>query len=126
MSTKVQIIERDGVAEYAVVPYGEFQEMSRLCEQMRDIQAYDAAMRDQGEAVPHELMTRLIDGESPLRVWREHRELTQAELARQVGIDKTYLSQIENGRKSGSVAVLAKLAAELRVDVDDLLEGSSA
>ena len=122
MKTQVQVIERDGVPEYAVVPFEDFEEMSRLSEQMRDIQAYDAAMDDPGDALPHELMTRLVDGESPLRIWREHRQLTQVELARRAGIDKTYLSQIEDGHKPGSVAVLAKLASALGVEVDDLIQ----
>ena len=95
--------------------------MSRLSEAMRDIQAYDAALADPGEAIPHEMMRRLIEDESPIRVWREHRGLTQTLLAEQAGIDKTYLSQLESGRKSGSVAVLRRLARVLSVDIDDLV-----
>lgn len=121
MSSKLQIIERDGEPEYAVIPYSEYQEMVRLSEAMRDIQAYDAAVADEGEAVPHEMMRRLIEGESPIRVWRTHRGLTQADLAQHAGIDKTYLSQLESGRKAGSVAVLKRLAAVLSVDIDDLV-----
>ena len=121
MSSKLQIIERDGKPEYAVIPYAEYAEMSRLSEAMRDIQAYDAALADPGEAIPHEMMRRLIEDESPIRVWREHRGLTQTLLAEQAGIDKTYLSQLESGRKSGSVAVLRRLARVLSVDIDDLV-----
>ncbi|MCB2262426.1 MAG: helix-turn-helix transcriptional regulator [Candidatus Thiosymbion ectosymbiont of Robbea hypermnestra] len=43
-------------------------------------------------------------------------------LARKAGIDKTYLSQIETGRKQGSVAALAQLASALSVEVDDLID----
>lgn len=121
MSSKLQIIERDGKPEYAVIPYAEYAEMSRLSEAMRDIQAYDAALADPGEAIPHEMMRRLIEDESPIRVWRDHRGLTQTLLAEQAGIDKTYLSQLESGRKSGSVAVLRRLARVLSVDIDDLV-----
>jgi DNA-binding XRE family transcriptional regulator len=121
VSSKLQIIERDGEPEYAVIPYSEYQEMVRLSEAMRDIQAYDAAVADEGEAVPHEMMRRLIEGESPIRVWRTYRGLTQTELAQHAGIDKTYLSQLELGRKAGSVTVLKRLAAVLSVDIDDLV-----
>lgn len=121
MTSKLQIIERDGKPEYAVIPYAEYAEMSRLSEAMRDIQAYDAALADSGEAIPHEMMRRLIEGESPIRVWREHRGLTQTLLADHAGIDKTYLSQLESGRKSGSVAVIRRLARALSVDIDDLV-----
>ena len=88
---------------------------------MRDIQAYDAALTDPGEAIPHVMMRRLIEDESPIRVRREHRGLTQTLLAEQAGIDKIYLSQLESGRKSGSVAVLRRLARVLSVDIDDLV-----
>lgn len=121
MSSKLQIIERDGKPEYAVIPYSDYQEMAQLSEAMRDIQAYDAALADEAEAVPHETMRRLIEGESPIRVWRTYRGLTQTELAQHAGIDKTYLSQLESGRKAGSVSVLRRLAAVLSVDIDDLV-----
>jgi transcriptional regulator with XRE-family HTH domain len=37
------------------------------------------------------------------------------------GIAQRYLSQIENGKKRGSVRALAALAKALRVDIEDLL-----
>ena len=121
MRSKPQIIECDGKPEYAVIPYAEYEEMSRLSEAMRDIHAYDAGLADEGEAVPQEMMRRLVVGESPIRLWREHRGLTRTELAEQAQIDKTYLSQLESGRKVGSVAVLRRLATTLSVDLDDLV-----
>jgi len=121
MSMKVQIIERDGRPEYAVIPYADYEEMLRLSEAMRDVHAYDAAMADEGEAIPHDMMRRLIDGEAPIKVWREHRGLTQAALAEQAGLDKTYLSQLESGRKTGSVRALKHLAQASPVAIDDLV-----
>ncbi len=88
---------------------------------MRDIHAHDAALADEGDAVSQEMMRRLVAGESPIRLWREHRRLTRTELAEQAQIDKTYLSQLESGRKVGSVAALRRLAAMLSVDLDDLV-----
>jgi len=122
MTANVQIIKRDDVPEYAVVPYKEYEALVRLSEQMRDIQAYDAALADTGETVPHEVVRRLVNGDSPLRVWREYRALTQAALGRKAGIDKTYLSQLETGRKQGSIAALARLASALSVEIDDLID----
>lgn len=121
MRSKPQIIECDGKPEYAVIPYAEYEEMSRLSEAMRDIQAYDAGLADEGEAVPQEMMRRLVAGEPPIRLWREHRGLTRTQLAEQARIDKTYLSQLESGRKVGSVAVLRRLATTLSVNLDDLV-----
>lgn len=121
MSGKVQIIERDGQPEYAVLPFSDYEEMKRLAEAMQDLQAYDTAMADTGETVPHSVVLRLVDGEAPLKVWREFRGLTQVALARQAEVDKTYLSQIESGRKTGSIAVFRRLARALSVDLDDLV-----
>jgi DNA-binding XRE family transcriptional regulator len=120
MNTKVQIIERDGKPEYAVVPFEEFDRLRKLADAMEDIRDFDAAMADEGENVPHAVMLRLVGGEPPLRVWREFRGLTQSTLAQRAGVDKTYISQIESGHKTGSVKVLRRLADALEVDLDDL------
>ncbi len=121
MNIEVQIIKRDGQPEYAVLPFAEFERLRILAEDMEDIRAFDTAMADDAETVPHEVVLRLVAGESPLRVWREYRGLTQASLAEQAKLDKTYLSQIETGRKRGSVEVLRRLADALSVDMDDLV-----
>src|SRR5207247_2476376 len=67
-----------------------------------------------------ELVRQLIDGEHPIRVWRVHRGLGRDALAAAVGIAPSYLSEIETRRKPGSFAALAKLAAALRISLDDL------
>jgi len=77
------------------------------------------ATRDQ-ESVPAELVDRLLAGENPLKVWREHRGLSQRALAARAGLDFTYLSQIETGARRGPVKTMKKLAQALGVDLDDL------
>ena len=64
---------------------------------------------------------RLIEGEHPLKVWREHRGLTQKALAAEAGTSALYLSQIERGRRSGSTKLLRRLADALGVEIDDLV-----
>ena len=92
--------------------------------------AYDAvAMRlaeiehvvSGGEWVPGEVVDRLIAGDHPIRVWREHRGMKSQYLARQARISPALLSEIENGKKEGSIKTLAALARVLRVDLDDLV-----
>ena len=121
MSIKIQIIERDGEPEYAVLPFAEFERLRQLAEEADDVRAFDTGMADDAEAVPHEVVQRLVAGESPVRVWREYRGLTQTALAERASLDKTYLSQIESGRKRGSIDALTRLADALSLDVDDLL-----
>jgi DNA-binding Xre family transcriptional regulator len=74
-----------------------------------------------GEFVPGEVVNRLVAGEHPVRVWRDHRGLSGAELARRAGISPALLSEIESGRKEGSLRTLRALARELHVDLDDLV-----
>lgn len=64
---------------------------------------------------------RLLDGESPIRIWREKRSLSQRALAEAAGIAAGYLAEIETGRKPGSTDALRRVAAALRVPLEDLL-----
>ena len=128
MNSQIQIIEKDGKPEYAVVPFKDYQRLLELAENAEDIAAADAAKaelyRGEDEVIPSEIARRLIDGEEhPLKIWREYRGLTQEALAKQVESTKSYISQIEAGKKSGSVALIKRLAASLNVDMDDLVQG---
>jgi hypothetical protein len=38
------------------------------------------------ELIPSEMVMRMVAGDSPVRVWREHRGLTMAALAERAGI----------------------------------------
>ena len=73
------------------------------------------------ESFPLEVADRLIAGESPLKVFREYRGLTQSALAKNAGTSAAYLSQIETGRRTGSVKLLRRLADALGVVLDDLV-----
>ena len=74
-----------------------------------------------GDFLPLELARRIFNGESPLRIFRLRRGLTQEALAGRVGVAKSYLSHIENGRRKGTVDVLRRCAVALEVDLDDLV-----
>jgi DNA-binding Xre family transcriptional regulator len=86
--------------------------------QIREAEARVAAGAD--EYVPIALTKRLIAGEVPVRVWRDHRGLSARALADRAGISAAYLSQIETGKKPGSFDAMAKLARALGVDMEDL------
>ena len=87
---------------------------------LEDVRAYDAAKARAEEQLPLAIADRIMGGESEVRVFREHRGLTQAELADTVGISVPYLSQIEARRRRPSTAVLRRLATRLGVTIDDL------
>ena len=125
MNANIQVIEKDGIEEYAIVPIEEWRRVCALAEDAEDIRAADSAVRELAagyeETVPMEIARRLLEGTHPLLVWREYRGMTQHELAEAAGMGKSYVSQIESGRKSGSVNSLKRLAEVLHVDIDDLI-----
>ncbi len=118
---KVQIIEKNGKPEWAVIPYREYRRLSEAAEMAEDVRDFDEAVSRDEETVPHAVVQRLVMGEQPVKVWREYRGLTQAALARAARITPAYLSQIETGVREGSVRVLTALARTLQVDVEDLV-----
>ena len=77
----------------------------------------DAALADY---LPIELAERLCAGEHPIRVWRKHRGLTCEALAVAAGVSPGYLTEIETRKKAGSFDVIARLAAALRISLDDV------
>lgn len=116
---KTEIIERKG-RRFAVVPLKEFEQLVHDAEMLEDIRAYDAAKARKDEAFPAEVAKRLINGENPIRVFREHRGLTQEQLARAAKIARPYLTEIETGKKTGAVSVLKAIAECLRVELNDI------
>ena len=118
----VQIIEKDGRPEYAVVPIDEYRHMVASLEESAARAAADRALRENaaGETIPGDVVHAILDGAPPLRAWRQHRRLTLDGLAARVGVSKGYLSQIENGRKSGTLDLVRRLAVALDVTLDEL------
>jgi len=121
----VQIIEKNGKPEWAVLPYEEYQRLVAEAEMLQDIRDYDevklAIANGEEELIPSEVTYAFLDGENPIRVWREHRGLTQQQVADTAGISKPYLSQLETGQRKGTAEVLAAIARALSVSLDDLI-----
>lgn len=73
------------------------------------------------ETWPMEVVTARANGENSVSVFRKHRKMTMTQLAKEAGISQPYLSDIENGKKTGSVDALKRIAVALKVDLDDLV-----
>jgi DNA-binding XRE family transcriptional regulator len=107
---------------YAVVPIDDWEKVVEALEDLEDIPALDEMRSDPNEEfLPAEMVYGLLDGENPIRVWREHRGLSRQQLAEAAGIAKPYLSQLEAGKREASQRVIRRLAKALRVDLDDLI-----
>ena len=121
MTRSIQKIVTPGGETLVVVPLAEYEALVDAA----DVAAADRIMAEvaegRDELVPEAIVDRLLNGENRIRVWREHRGLSAAELAAQVGISPAYLSELESGKKAGGIATLRRLADALRIDLDDLV-----
>ncbi len=122
---KPAIITTPSGDRMAVIPLDDYERLVEAAEDAADVRAYDEfkakLARGEEELIPAEFVNRIIDGENKVRVWREYRGMTTKDLASTAKIAAAYLSQIETGARDGTVETYKKLAAALRVDIDDLV-----
>ena len=121
---RIERITRGG-REFAVIPVEDFQRLMDNAEMLADVRAYDAVKRrlDRGEdeLIPLEITERRLAGESPIKIWRDHRALTQEALAKASQVSRAMIAAIEAGHKTGGIATLKKLATALKVDLENLV-----
>lgn len=71
--------------------------------------------------LPKGVVDRLADGENPVRVLREWRDLTQTYLSFKTNISEGHISDIETGKQIGTVASLLAISKVLDVPLDLLV-----
>jgi hypothetical protein len=71
--------------------------------------------------LPKSIVDRLGKGESPVRVLREWRDVTQLYLSFKTGLSQGYISDVETGRRKGAAAALRRIADVLKVPLDLLV-----
>lgn len=120
----VQILEIAG-RKMAVLPVEDYERLVELAEDREDIAAAADAERRRSEGkmeyLPASMVDRILDGESALRVWREYRGMTIAELAEKSGYGYSMISKIETGSRQGTLALWKALAAALNVLPEDVM-----
>jgi DNA-binding Xre family transcriptional regulator len=114
-----------GGDEMVIIPATDYARLLSAAEMANDVAAFDEFERrlaaGEEEFVPAVLVDRILGGENPIRVWREHRGLSAKSLAAKAGIAQPYLSQVETGKREGTVDTLKKIATVLGVSIDDLV-----
>lgn len=102
--TNIQIINGpDGKPAFVVIPYDD----------------YIASRAEDRGLIPHDVISRTVDGATPVRAWRAHLDLTQADVAQRLGISQSAYAQQENSerlRKSSR----EKIAAALSISQEQL------
>ncbi|RZI29465.1 helix-turn-helix domain-containing protein [Pseudomonas orientalis] len=77
--TAVQIIHNiEGKPAFVVIPYEHY-----------------LARQNDPDLIPHAVVSRLVEGATPIRAWREHLNLTQDEVAKRLGISQSAFAQQE-------------------------------
>lgn len=70
------------------------------------------------ERFPAEFVDKLFDTDNKIGAWREYRHMTMTALADAVGVSQGYISDIESGKKDGSVKVIKAIAEALDADIE--------
>ena len=122
--TTVQFFTTPGGETMAVLPGEAYESLVQIAEDKNDAAAANEVLAriasGEDAVIPAAFADRILDGENPVRVWREFRGLTIKDLAA-AGISAPYLSQIEGGGREGTVATMKALAQALGVTIDDLV-----
>lgn len=120
-----QIITTPAGDRLVVLPEADYEALVAAAEDAADIATVrlfkERLASGEEEIVPAAIVDRLVAGENAIRVWREHRGLSASSLAEKAGIAQAFLSQIETGKRDGTVTTLKKIADALSVTVDDLI-----
>ncbi len=69
--------------------------------------------------IPHDVVSRVVDGATPIRAWREHLNLTQDEVAKRMGISQPAFAQQETVAKPRK-ATREKIAAAFGINASQL------
>jgi len=99
----VQVIMRDGVPEYAVLPWGEYQ-------------ALLSARGQRTATLAGVVAPAALPRFSELSAVREAKGMSQETLARSVGISPVYLGLIESGERDPDDAIRRALSRALEID----------
>ncbi|RFP09491.1 MULTISPECIES: helix-turn-helix domain-containing protein [unclassified Duganella] len=102
----IQILKGpDGLPAFAVIPYNDYLTMTKQRPEL---------------TVPNEVVGKVIqDGVTPIRAWREHLGLTQAEVASRLGIAQSSYAVQESSAKLRKSS-REKIAVALGVALEQL------
>jgi DNA-binding XRE family transcriptional regulator len=121
MNLKPQIFRAPDGTEMVILTKEEYDRLANLAEEDEE----DAAIFDERTAeiesgkvalLPPEVSQMMLRGDRLLKALRKWRNLNQLDLVRLTGLAQGYISDIESGKKKGTIETLRKLALALRVD----------
>lgn len=91
---------------------------------LHDYTALKDGRGEGGGNLPEDVRAALALGrDSAIRTLRRYRGMTQEALAAAAGLSRPYLTEIETGRKDGSIRAMKAIAGALEVPLDVLAGG---
>ena len=121
----IQTLTTPNGERLVVMPEEEYERLLDAADESAAVAAVERFERRLGageeELLPSEFVDRILDGENKILAWREYRGLSAKALAETAGITQAYLSQIESGKRDGTVGTMKRIAEALKVTIDDLV-----
>ena len=103
--TNIQILEKDGVPAFAVIPY----------------ENYLSLLPERDDVVPQKIAEMAILKDMPLiKAWRKYLGMTQKEVAQKARITQAALSQMERAENTNRTATLEKLATAMGLSIEQV------
>jgi DNA-binding XRE family transcriptional regulator len=106
---------------FVLVPIERYERLTHKNEDTADVAAFDIAIKRGEEAFPVSVFDAIDSGKNPIKVFREHRGIRQNELATSVGVAKSYMSQLESGKREGGIKVILAISDALKVPMELLV-----
>lgn len=118
MTTDLQTIRTPSGDELVVIPRAVYEDLvdAKLA---RDAKA--ALARGEEELLSEEETGELLASPTPLAFWRRKRKIQQGRLSDALGTSQGYVSDLESGRRKGSLKLYRRAATELRVPLEAIL-----
>jgi len=86
------------------------------------VMPYDLFLREyahRNDLIPNEVVSATVDGASPMKAWREHLRLTQAEVAARMGVTQAAYAQMEAAGRPRKTT-LVRVAEAMHISVEQL------
>ena len=106
----------------AILPLNEYRRLVADSEAKEIAEKIVRARSGRAETFSHEEVDEMLAAPSKLAFWRKKRGLSQGDLAARAGISQSYLSALEAQDRIGNPGLIKRLAHELAVRMEDIVE----
>ena len=110
--TEPQIIRQGDEPAFAVIPWDEYQDL-----------IHNQTENDESDVwFPNDVVKANVSGDSLIKAWREHFNITQQELAERAGMAQPALARLEKAESTPRTSTLKRLASAMNISVEQLID----